>query len=671
MATDRAAAPAGVDFFDRQQRARGATLKLTALFLLSVVAIVAVIDALVFLVVPAVTTSGRLGAVVFATIVTVLIIGGGTLAKMASLRGGGPALALSMGAVPVDPTTADPLLRRYVNVVQEMSIASGVPMPALFVLPNDAGINAFAAGYSPADAAITVTVGALQTLNRDELQGVIGHEFSHILNGDMRINIRMIGVLGGLLVLGLVGLRILQFGSRGKDKALGPVLVFGIAAVVLGFLGQFLAGMVKAAVSRQREWLADAAAVQFTRQSSGLSGALKKIAGLPEGSALADPRSESQINHMLFGSGRQSLVRLWSTHPPLDARIRALDPSFTEEQAQQLRQAYASARPNGLAEDVALGLAAPPPRAAPPRAGAGTEARTEPGSAPSAALGGADGALSGPYRGPVAVEPAAVTSAVGTFAQPDLDRAAALSLQIDPWLRELAGAPASVVPLVLAVLIEPGGPIRDRQLELLAGRVEQHTVAAVIALLPSIAVLPPQLRLPLVGIALPALAARPRPQVEAVQGALEALVLADSRYSLFEYCLTRLVWAHLRDRLDPRGAGGPGRATLAQCRASALTVLAVVAAAGSPDPALAQRAFDEGVRRLGLPPAPFAPPADFVADLDASWPGLDALVPADKRLLVEALVAASAHDGLLHVSEAELLRTACALLHCPVPMLLS
>jgi Zn-dependent protease with chaperone function len=506
-----------VDFFQRQERARGATAKLTILFLLSVVAVVAVIDLLVYLAVPATTASGRAAAVGLATVVTVLIIGGGTLSKMASLRGGGASLALSMGAIPIDPTTADPLLRRYVHVVEEMSIASGVAMPALFVLPNDPGINPFAAGHSPADAVITVTVGALQTLNRDELQGVIGHEFSHILNGDMRINIRMIGVLGGLLVRGLVGLRILQFGGRGRDKNVGPILAFGVAALVLGFVGQFLAGLVKAAMSRQREWLADAASIQFTRQTQGLTDALKKIAGLPEGSELVDASSEKQINHMLFGDGRRPFLQLWATHPPLDARIRALDPTFSAQQLQQLKSSYAAARPNGLTEDAQLGLVEAPPRAPMP-GGPGPG-----GPAPAAPP-------------PVTVDPAAVSAAVGTFTLADLERAAALSQQLDPRLRELAGAATSAVPLVLALLLEPAGPVRDRQLQALEQRVGPHILAEVTAVLPEVAALTPQLRLPLVGIALPALAARPLDQIAAVQATLQALVLGDSRYTLFEYC---------------------------------------------------------------------------------------------------------------------------------------
>ena len=200
-----------------------------------------------------------------------MVITGGMLIKTLVAAAGRTAVAASVGAVPVDPTTTDPQLRRFVNIVEEMSLASGVPAPRLFVMPHEPGINAFAAGFTPADAAIAVTGGALAQLNRDELQGVIGHEFSHILNGDMRLNIRLIGLLSGILLIGMIGLRTLQFGGRGSDsKGALPLVVFAFALMALGYIGVFFANVIKAAVSRQREWLADASAVQFTRQTDGL-----------------------------------------------------------------------------------------------------------------------------------------------------------------------------------------------------------------------------------------------------------------------------------------------------------------------------------------------------------------------------------------------------------------
>ena len=305
-------------------------------------------------------TTGRIvGCLIIATVVTVLVISGGTLSKLVALRAGGVAVAQSVGAVPVDPSTRDPQLRRFINVVEEMSIASGVPAPRLFVLESEDGINAFAAGYTPADAAVTVTAGALHQLNRDELQGVIGHEFSHVLNGDMRLNLRLIGLLNGILLLGLVGLRILQFGGgRGRDATAGRADPgrSRIAALVLGFVGQFFAGLIKAAVSRQREWLADASSVQFTRQSSGLVGALKKIAGVPAGSALHDAPASGRSTTC---SSARASARSASCGPRIrrcSSASRRSNPASTPTPCARCRSSTATRSPNGMAEDAQLGL---------------------------------------------------------------------------------------------------------------------------------------------------------------------------------------------------------------------------------------------------------------------------------------------------------------------------
>ena len=328
-----------MNFFEHQRAAKGTTLKLVLLFLVAVVALVAGIDGAVVIAMAYKNfdESAILGGVVVVTAVTLLLIGGRMFFKMLSLRQGGAAIAASLGAVPVDPTTTDPQLRRLVNIVEEMALASGVPAPRLFVMPQEPGINAFAAGFTPADAAITVTGGALAQLNRDELQGVIGHEFSHILNGDMRLNIRLIALLAGILLVGMIGLRFLQFGGRGSDsKGALPIVVVAAAMMALGFVGVFFANLIKAAVSRQREWLADASAVQFTRQTDGLEGALRKIGGIPAGSRLRDarerprsatccsakvpggpsPRCSRRIRRLRTGSRRSTPVlirRSWTT----------------------------------------------------------------------------------------------------------------------------------------------------------------------------------------------------------------------------------------------------------------------------------------------------------------------------------------------------------------------
>jgi Zn-dependent protease with chaperone function len=638
-----------VNFFERQRAARGTTVKLVVLFVLAVISIVIAVDAVVVVVERNAPASTIIGGVIAASAFTLLIIAGGTVSKMIALRAGGAAVAQSVGAVAVDPSTTDPRLRRFVNVVEEMAIASGVPMPRLFVLEQEPGINAFAAGYSPSDAAITATSGALDRLNRDELQGVIGHEFSHVLNGDMRINVRLIGLLNGILLLGLVGLRFLQFGGgRSRDSKGNPILFIAIALLVLGFVGQFFAGLIKAAVSRQREWLADASSVQFTRQTTGLAGALKKIAGLPAGSQLADTHGERQISHMLFGEGRRRISSLYATHPPLPERIAALDPTFRAEQVRALKEQFAQQQPDGLAEDAALGLAGP------------VSGRPSPRSAASRA------------DATVRVDPSSITERVATLTPEDLARGARLSAQIPAAFRTLASQASTAVPLVLALLIDGRPDVRARQLQVVATRLGPPTADAAARYAPDVARLAPVLRLPLADIAAPQLAARPQPDRAALAATLDDLARADNTITVFEYCLTRVVGSHLADAASPGPRSRPGRAEVSKVRDAAVALVAAVAAAGNSDPAAAQRAFAVAVARL-LPgtTVPFSPPGDPWRALDAGWEPLNSLDGRNKQVLIEALVIAVSDDGLLTAEEAELLRTACAMLHCPLPPLVA
>ena len=258
----------------------------------------------------------------------------GSLYKIAELSAGGETVALMMGGRAVDPQTTDLAERRLLNVVEEMALASGIPVPPVFVLENEPAINAFAAGHQPGDAVVAVSAGALQYLSREELQGVMGHEFSHILNGDMRLNLRLIGVVNGILVLAILGYYILRFGGLfsavdpTRTAAARPSSSSGWRWSSSAILGVFFGNLIKAAISRQREFLADASAVQFTRYPGGIAGALKKIGGLDEGSRIRDAHA-SEISHMFFGDAfAGSFFRLFATHPPLDERIRALEPDF-------------------------------------------------------------------------------------------------------------------------------------------------------------------------------------------------------------------------------------------------------------------------------------------------------------------------------------------------------
>ena len=344
-----------MNFFEQQAVARRTSARLVFLMAVAIAGIVLAVDAVVWVA----TQSPEL--VLFATVSSVAVIALGSLYRIASLGGGGEPVAQQLGGTLVPENTTEPGLRRLRNVVEEIAIASGVPVPKVYVLEHEAGINAFAAGYSTSDAVIAVTRGALDRLNRDELQGVVAHEFSHILNGDMRLNIRLVGVLFGILMIGLIGRKILEhgrFGGRGKN--IGAILVAALVAMLIGYVGLFFGRMIKAGVSRTREKLADASAVQFTRQTQGLSGALKKIGGLHDGSRLNQRSDAEEVSHMLFGDGvgfdQLFAGNLFATHPPLLERIRALEPGFNDDAMARLQAQWRASPPDGMQEDVTLGL---------------------------------------------------------------------------------------------------------------------------------------------------------------------------------------------------------------------------------------------------------------------------------------------------------------------------
>jgi Zn-dependent protease with chaperone function len=255
--------------------------------------------------------------------VTLLVVFIGSITKIIALANGGSSVAENLGGRLINASTTDRDERRLINVVEEISIASGVPVPQVYILDREKGINAFAAGYSPNDAVVAVTRNCLKLLNRDELQGVIAHEFSHILNGDMRLNIRLIGFLSGIMIIANIGYLILR-SRTGSRKSGAQIVLIGVGLLIIGFVGQLFGRMIQAAVSRQREYFADASSVQFTRNPKGLAGALKKIGGFMAGSRVQSPNA-SEICHMFFG---KAIRTLFATHPPLTDRIYRLQPDF-------------------------------------------------------------------------------------------------------------------------------------------------------------------------------------------------------------------------------------------------------------------------------------------------------------------------------------------------------
>jgi Zn-dependent protease with chaperone function len=633
-----------MNFFERQAAARKASFRLVLLFALAVLGIVLTIDFVVWIAIVAkdeATPTQALAILVAVSSIVIAVIGLGSLYRIATLRDGGETIARQMGGVPVPEQTRDPQLRRLRNVVEEIAIASGVPMPKLYVLEHEAAINAFAAGYAPSDAVVAVTRGALDRLNRDELQGVIAHEFSHILNGDMRLNIRLIGVLFGILMLGVAGRKILEHGRfGGRDKGAVGILVAALLAIAIGYLGLFFGRMIKAGVSRSRELLADASAVQFTRQAAGLAGALKKIGGVGDGATLTHRGDAEEVSHMLFGDGA-GLKGLFATHPPLLQRIQALEPSFRADQLADLQRKWMVEPPNGLEEDARLGLS--------------------------------DSGARLPVSGTAfTVSPPMVVAQVAHPSGDDYRRADVIVSAIPDPLRALAARRDDVVPLLLALLLDEDPAVRAKQHAEIGARLGRQTAVLTDALRnEQMGDLHPMLRLPLAALAFPVLRQRPRPELNVVLDTVHAVVNTDGRVSVFEYALGSLLQAQVRESLDPALHRPFGRRRAADAKPAIVALLALVAQAGHDNAHDALRAYLAGLQRV-LPHEhiDYAPPAEGVLALETVWPVLDALAPDAKQVLVEAITAAVSHDGRLRVAEAELLRTVCGVLHCPLPPML-
>ncbi len=653
-----------MNFFEQQHLARRQTRRLVWLFALAVIGVVVAVDVVLVLIFAALELKQSEGqvfsfwgalrdhptALMVTSVLTFLVITIASIGKTASLRSGGKAVASSMGATQVGSGTSNLHHRRLRNVVEEMAIASGVPVPEIYVLEQEEGINAFAAGFTPSDAAVVVTRGALEKLTRDELQGVVAHEFSHILNGDMRLNIRLMGVLFGILVVGLIGRKILEGMRHTRDsKGLGPIFLAALAIMVLGYVGLLIGRMIKASISRSREFLADASAVQFTRQTDGLAGALKKVGGLAQGSKLEAGESED-VSHMLFSDG-VGFSGLFATHPPLMERIQKLDKHFDPRQFVDIHKQWGG-NIDVLAFDEEMALAGKSglaPNASPKRVAAPT-------------LPGADTQ--------VRIEARAVSRQVGNPANDDYRVADQLHHQIPDALKRAARDPVQAESLMLALMVDPG--TRAVQLQLIAAELGKTSAQHADSLGTSLAGLHPMMRLPLANMAFPSLRRLPRPRLDQFIAVLDRLMHVDGQVLPFEFCLATLVRVQVADFLDPPNAKAVGRNKLADCREQAIGLLALVAEHGHDNRGDAERAFQAAVAVLFQGQAlGYQPPGDWRAFLDQALPTLDRLNATGKQLLIEALVRGISQDGLLSVPEAELLRLVCAALHCPLPPVLS
>jgi Zn-dependent protease with chaperone function len=657
-------------FFEQQEAARRTSRRLIWLFGAAVIAIVIAVNVVLGTAYLYVFTGHGAWArhgldalpnyfVETTTAVVLLMIVGGSVQQVLAMREGGEAVARMVGARPVDPSSQDLLERRLLNVVEEMALASGIPTPRVYVLERQDTINAFAAGLQPSDAVVTVTHGTLTRLTRDELQGVIGHEFSHILNGDMALNIRLIGLLQGLLLLALFGRFLadmdrVRISNDSRDR--GNVLFFaGIAILAVGYIGVFFGRLIKAGVSRQREFLADASSLQFTRNADGIGGALRKIGGLGDGAGgqIDHPHAET-LSHMFMAPARLNFASGWlATHPPLDERIRRIygHPMEFLPAPELVTWTARAAWPSApeLPPLAFTGAGATVPVAAVAATAAADAA------ASVSPVGALTGAAPGAGMQATIGRPQA---AARPFVEQLLARVEALGLR--PALSDTTGAQL----LVLGLLVDQEQTMAQRQEQIVAQAFGPDSSAQVEAVRAAAAQMPPGWRLPLVDLAMPALRKLPAPARERLLSLAHTLIAADGRVTLPEFLLYTVLEARLAARPQP---SGPARyASLRDLAPEARLVLSLLAAVRMPEaPA---HAYEGGARGLeGIDAEPVAPDALALQKVSVAFRRLNLLAPLVKPQFIKACVAVAFVDAASNWKAASCLRTLCAALDCPLP----
>lgn len=652
-----------MDFFGRQESARKRTHLLVALYVAAVMLTCLAVAGLTIVVglilhddqarrgpdAVAILMFGVGGAAAAA-----LLIAGGTAYRISELRGGGASVALALGGRPIDPSTRDADERRVLNVVEEMAIASGVPVPPVYMLQQEGSINAFAAGYSPGDAVIGVTKGCVHGLSRDELQGVMAHEFSHILNGDMRLNIRLIGILGGIVLLSLAGytlIRATYYGSLGRSKdnrGVVVILVISVGLIVIGGIGSMFARLIQAAVSRQREFLADASAVQFTRNPDGIGDALRRIGGRSSQSIINNAHSR-EMSHLFFGNAVKQASFFGSvlaSHPPLKLRIERVLPTWDGSFLKPL-----------------------PPKSSPSTRKRASEPRKKLEAIMQERMGGAP-------TGAAAAMP--LLALIGMASIEHASHARTLLDRIPRAMKEAARDPYGCRAVIYATLMHWGTEGADlrRQFEILDAQGDSGVATLVRSLANDARTLDPDLRLPLVDLCLGALALLSENQHDAFRVTMYGLAMADNTLTPREWALMRIIETHLDER---RGVRKPARVryyALGQLGPQLSVMLGAIARTGGREPGEAQRSFNAGAELLrrtkGMVPDLAMPAAEdrTPAKLDRALADLRELAPRMKQRLLEAAAVVVAHDHEVSPGEADLLRAFADLLGVPVPPLL-
>ncbi|MEP7743538.1 M48 family metallopeptidase [Vibrio parahaemolyticus] len=613
-----------MDFFHHQDTARQRTGLLVMLFTLAVLAITGLVSVMsigiyFYFTGEPFTTQSIISYCLLSFVGVLLVVSISSFIRLSELNAnGGRGVTESIGGKLISTDTSNAKHRQLLNVVEEMSIASGIPVPPVYVMEEEHGINAFAAGMSIDDAVIGVTQGALDAFSRDELQGVIAHEFSHILNGDMRLNTRLIGALFGITCIAHFGHLILDNSnstrhvsrsSSDSNKGFAVIILIAIVCLVLGWLGTLFGNMIKAAISRQREFLADASAVQFTRNDQGIAGALKKIGSNVQGSTL-NTKASDEMSHMMFGQSKLSgFSGLFATHPPLDERIRRIEPNWDGSYAQH-SHAQNTAFDNEQVSGFAVGGGSPASQSASP-----SEQLSETGQQ--------------------------------------------LISQLPPELVDIAREPYSARFIAFALIFD-GSDIQREMIKSYVPLASQST------LLPWLDYdLPLHLRFPLLELALPALKSLSEAQKISLCKVLRELSETDNQYSLAEWCVINL----LEKQLLASFGFIKQHKTLKQLEESVFWLLRELAWVSHSQADKAQRAYHCALAHLGFPEVKLEPANSNWHLSRAALELLLQLKPKDRRIFVKACRLAIESDGEITVAEGELYRVIACFLEVPEPPL--
>lgn len=629
-----------MNFFEHQDKARSKTRNLLGLFLLSILMITTIINLAVILFFSASKQENRnvslsenfinnfswplffeIGLVV---LVFIIII---SLYKRIELSSGGKVIAEKLGGKLILENTTDFHEKRLLNIVAEISIASGVYPPPVYLLIEEDAINAFAAGFSIDDAVIGITRGAIKNLNRDELQGVIAHEFSHIFNGDMRLNLKLISILHGILVIGILGNFIFYSSQRSRDKNGTQLLFFGLALIIIGSIGTFFGNLIKASISRQREFLADASAVQFTRNPAGIGSALKKIGAFATGSTISNPHS-SEVSHMFFAQGLSGFATdLMATHPPLKTRILMIDPKW-----------------DGSFENITM------------QNNDDNEVLRKPDDKQQKTSSFAS------------IAGAMMVQNIGNIDQKSINQAHDLISAIPKIVKDETSHSFGARAIIYSLIIAENAGFEAKQLQILRDNSNSAVFDLTNKLQSEIEKMDKEFRLTLIELTIPSLRQLSLPQYQNFKKTVELLAKVDDKINLFEWSLMKILFNHLDREFNENYVKKTTIYKLQSVQNEVSLFLSLMAQVGNKDLKIAEELFNSTILNQNLPKASFVSEEKIsIQDLDKSIIKLEKLYPLEKEKLLKLCNICLLENEILF-SEIELLRAFSSILHCPMPL---